>query len=56
MSSLSIGRIMLEFYEKCEDRYKLISVKKEYLINIRKYKRRYCGVYLDNKAKSSFVP
>jgi hypothetical protein len=47
--------IVLEFCEKCEGRYKLIFVKKEYLIDIRKDKGSYYGVYLDMKAKSSFV-
>jgi hypothetical protein len=40
---------VLKFFEKCEDRYKLIFVKKEYLIDIRKDKGSYCGVYLSIK-------
>jgi len=47
---------VLKFFEKCEDRYKLIFIKKKYLIDIRKDKGSYCGVYLDKEAKSSFVP
>jgi hypothetical protein len=46
---------VLEFCEKCEGRYKLIFVKKEYLIDIRKYKGSYCEAYLDGEVKSSFV-
>jgi hypothetical protein len=55
IGSLSTGRIVLKFCEKCEGRYKLIFVKKENLIDIRKDKRSYCEVYLDREAKSSFV-
>jgi hypothetical protein len=46
---------VLGFCEKCEGRYKLLFVKKEYLIDIRKDKGSYYGVYLDMEAKSSFV-
>jgi hypothetical protein len=46
---------VFEFGEKCEGRYKLIFVKKEYLIDIRKDKESYCGVYLDRKEKNSFI-
>jgi hypothetical protein len=46
----------VEFCEKYEGKYKLIFVKKEYLIDIRKYNGSYCGVYLDREAKSSFTP
>jgi len=42
---------VLEFCEKCEGRCKLIFVKKEYLIDIRKDKRSYCKVYLKRKQK-----
>jgi hypothetical protein len=41
--------------KKCEGRYKLIFVKNEYLIDIRKDKGSYCGVYLDREVKSSFI-
>jgi hypothetical protein len=47
--------IVLKFCEKCEGRYKLILVKNEYLIDIRKDKGSYCGVYLDREVKSSFI-
>jgi hypothetical protein len=46
---------MLKFYEKCKVRCKLIFVKKEYLIDVRKDKEIYRGVYLDKKIKTSFV-
>jgi hypothetical protein len=47
----------VKFCEKYEDMYKLIFVKKEYLIiDIRNDKGSYCRVYLDRKARSSFVP
>jgi hypothetical protein len=46
---------VLEFGEKCEGRNKLIFVKNEYLIDIKKYKGSYCAVYLDREIKSSFV-
>jgi hypothetical protein len=44
-----------KFCEKYESRYKLIFINKEYLIDIKKDKRRYSGVYLDRETKRSCV-
>jgi hypothetical protein len=47
--------IVLKFCEKCEGKYKLIFVKKNYLMDIKKDKRIYRGVYFDKEAKSNFI-
>lgn len=47
--------IVLEFCEKYEGRYKLIFVKRRYLIDIRKDNGNYCGLNLNKKIKNSAI-
>jgi ferredoxin-thioredoxin reductase catalytic subunit len=47
---------VLEFCEKYEGRYKLIFVlKKKYLIDIRRDKESYCGLYFAKEIKNNFI-